>query len=87
MRARKEMESCTNAIHTNLNLRAHDLVPAVYAPYQPPATLEAAGAAERVSKGGRGCEVLLNGFALGGGRGLRQEVDYLGNLCFCCLGQ
>lgn len=58
----------------------------VRTPYQPPATLEAAGAAEGVREGGGGREVFLEGFALGGGWGLREEVDYLGDLGFCALG-
>lgn len=69
--ARRECERHTNAIHADLDLRTHDLVPSVDAPDQPPAALEAAGAAERVREGGRGREVCLEGFALSGGRGLR----------------
>ena len=61
----------TNAIHADFNLRTHDLVPSVDAPDEPPATLEAAGAAEWMREGGRGREVCLEGFALSGGRGLR----------------
>lgn len=61
----------TNTIDANLDLGTHDLVPAVYTPYQPPTTLEATGAAEWMRKGGGGREVCLEGFALGGGRGLR----------------
>ena len=55
----------------------------VRTPNQPPAPLEAAGAAKRMGEGGRGREVGLERFALGGGRGLREEVDDLGDLGFC----
>lgn len=58
----------TDAINTDLDPRAQDFVPAVYAPYQPSAALEAAGAAEWVREGGRGSEVCFEGFALGRGR-------------------
>ena len=72
----------TDAIDRNLDPRAQNLVPAVYAPDQPPAALEAARAAERVREGGRGREVLLERLALGRGRRLREEVDDLGDLGF-----
>ena len=55
----------TDAVHTKLNLRTHDLVPSVDTPYQPPATLKATGTAEWVCKGGGGSKVCLEGFALG----------------------
>ena len=63
----KRLGRRTDAVHTDLDLRTHDLVPAVYTPYQPPAALEAAGAAEWMREGGGGREVCLEGFALGGG--------------------
>ena len=69
-RERKEIVH-TNAIDRNLDPWAQNLVPAVYAPDQPPAALEAARAAERVREGGRGREVLLESLALGRGRRLR----------------
>ena len=72
----------TNAINRDLYPRAHDLVPAVYTPDQPSRTLEAAGSAERMREARVGREVFLEGGALGGGRGLREEVDYLGYLGF-----
>lgn len=59
-----------DAVHAELNLRTHDLVPAIDAPYQPPAALEAARAAEWMREGGRRREVRFEGFALGGGWGL-----------------
>ena len=79
----KGRKRLTDAVDADFDPRAHDLVPAVDAPDQPPAALEAAGAAERVRERGRRREVLLEGLALGRGRGLREEVDHLGYLCFC----
>ena len=70
---------CTNALDLQLDMRAHDLVPAVDAPDQPAAAFEAACAAERVREGGRGREVGFYRLALHGGRRLRKEVDYGGD--------
>ena len=72
----------TNTIDTDIDPRAHNLVPTVYTPDQPPAALEAARAAKRMREGGRGGEVCFEGFPLGGGRGLREEADDLGDLGF-----
>ena len=55
----------TNTVHRDDDLRAHDLVPAVYAPYQPSRAVEGAGAAEWVLEGGVGGEVAFYGGALG----------------------
>lgn len=66
----KKRKKRTDAVHAELNLRTHDLVPAIDAPYQPPAALEAARAAEWMREGGRRREVRFEGFALGGGWGL-----------------
>jgi len=69
----------THTINLQLDPRAQDLVPAVYAPDQPSAALEAAGAAEGVREGGVGGEVFLDRGALGAGRGLREGVDDVGD--------
>lgn len=78
----KDPRQHTNAINAHLNPRTHDLVPAVYTPDQPSRTFEAARAAEGVREAGVGGEVFFEGGALGGGWGLREEVDYLGDLGF-----
>lgn len=69
----------THTINLQLDPRAQDLVPVVYAPDQPSAALEAAGAAEGVREGGVGGEVFLDRGALGAGRGLREGVDDVGD--------
>lgn len=70
----------TDAVDLELDARAHDLIPPVDAPYQPPAPLERPRAAERMREGGRRGEVLFQRRALEGGRGLGQEVDDAGDL-------
>jgi len=69
----------THTVNLQLDPRAQDLVPAVYAPDQPSAALEAAGAAEGVREGGVGGEVFLDRGALGAGWGLREGVDDVGD--------
>lgn len=73
----------TDPLNRNLDPRAQDLVPAVDAPDEPAAPLEAARAAERVRERGRGGEVRLERLALRRRRGLRQQVDDLRDLGFC----
>lgn len=51
-------------------MRAHNLIPSVYHPYQPAGTEKTACAAEGVQEGGVGREVGFDCLALGGGRGL-----------------
>ncbi|KAL9099594.1 MAG: hypothetical protein Q9163_004925, partial [Psora crenata] len=65
-----------------LDAGTHDFVPAIHAPDEPPASLEAGDAAERVREAGGAGEVFLNCGALEGGRGLREEVDDGGDFAF-----
>ena len=69
----------TDAVDRDVDVRTHDLVPAVDAPDQPAGAVEGAGTAEGVDEGGRGGEVPLEGCALEGGRALAEGVDYLGD--------
>ncbi len=57
----------TDTLDLELDARAQDLVPAVDAPDQPAAAVEAAGAAERVREGCVGREVAFYRLALEGG--------------------
>lgn len=69
----------TDTLDLELNARAHDLVPAVDAPDQPAATVEAAGAAEGVREGCVGGEVGFDCLALERRWGLREAMDDGGN--------
>ena len=73
----------TNTIHPQCTSRAHYLVPAVYAPYEPSTALEATGAAEGMREGSIGREVLFNCRSLKGGRGFGKKIDYFGDLALC----
>lgn len=70
----------TNSIDIQFDRRAHNLVPAEDGMDQPPAALEAAGAAEGMSEGGIGGEVLVDSFFLLLRRALGQAMDDGGDL-------
>lgn len=69
----------TDTLDFELDPWAHDLVPAVDAPDQPAAAVEAAGAADWMREGGCGREVGFYRLALDRGGRLREEVDYGGD--------
>lgn len=69
----------TNAIHFQLDLRAHDLVPPEDVVDQLPAVVEAARAAEGMRKGGIGREVLVQRRLLLFRRRLRETMDDVRN--------
>ena len=83
----------TDVPHVQLDPRRHDLVPPVDARDQPSRVgvapvgggreREGAGAAEGVREGGVAEEVTLDGEALDGGRGLREEGDNVRDLGDC----
>ena len=77
----------TNRVYLDLDLGTHDLVPAVDAPDQPPGSIPASGATERMCEAGGGREVFLDGCALSSGGRLGEEVDYFGDFGFCGLGR
>ena len=54
----------TNAFNVHFYSRAHDLVPTVNIPYQPPRAIEATGPTEGMCEGGGGRKVLFHRCAL-----------------------
>lgn len=80
---KKETAPLTNTINLQLDPRAHDLVPAVYAPDQPPRAIETTRAAKRMHERGRRRKVCLHRDALLRWRRLRQRVDHGGDLGRC----
>jgi len=54
-----QMRLPTDAVYLQIYPRAHDLVPAVDAPYQPAGAIEASRSAKRMHKGCCRCEVVL----------------------------
>ena len=58
----------TNRVDLEIYSWAHDFVPSVDAPDQPPASFEAAGSTERMGERGIGCEIALDCCALEGRR-------------------
>ena len=73
----------TNTVNLYLDPWTHDLVPSVYAPYEPSGTIEGSSAAERVREGCVWGKIALDRCSLDGGSGLDERADDVGDFGDC----